>query len=414
MSRRRVVITGIGIVSPLGSDLDQFWERVKEGKSGIRRIQGFDASQLPSQIAGEVAEFDLDAFIPKKEQRRMDPFSHYAMGAAQLTVNDAGLDMSKEDPTRIGVIVGSGIGGLQTLEEQHAILMTKGPTRCSPFMIPGMISNIAPGLIAIKHGMKGPNYSVISACATGVHCVGDAMRFVRTGEADVMLAGGTEAAVCPLGMAGFCSMKALSIRNDEPERASRPFEADRTGFVMSEGAAIVVLEELEHATKRGAKIYCELAGFGATCDAFHMTAPAEGGEGAARAMNMAMSDASLTGADIDYVNAHGTSTKLNDKNETAAIKAALGEDRAREIMVSSSKSMTGHLLGAAGGIETAICALTLKNNIVTPTINYETPDPECDLDYVPNTARETKIRACLNNSLGFGGHNAVLCLKSFE
>lgn len=409
---RRAVITGIGVVSPLGApDLSVFWERIREGRSGIGPIKRFDASDYASRIAGEVIEFDIDAFIPKKEQRRLDPFSHYAMAAAKLAISDSGIDTHTEIPERMGAIVGSGIGGLQTLQAQHVILMNKGPSRCSPFMIPQMICNIASGLIAIEHNLKGPNYAVVSACATAAHGIGDAMRLIQRNDADIMIAGGSEAAVCELGIGGFSSLRALSTRNDEPKKASRPFDADRDGFVMAEGAGIVLVEEMERAQKRGAQIYCEVAGFGMTCDAYHMTAPDENGDGAANAMKLAIQDAGVEPDQIDYINAHGTSTALNDKIETMAIKTALGNDQARKTMISSTKSMTGHLLGAAGGIETAICALALRDGVVPPTINYDTPDPECDLDYVPNTAREAKIEVCLNNSLGFGGHNACLLLK---
>ena len=342
----------------------------------------------------------------------MDPYCHYAIGASKLAVADAHLDMNAEDPTRVGVVVGSGVGGLKTIEAQYKILTEKGPDRCSPFLIPMMIANMAAGNIAIELNMKGPNYGTVSACATSLHAIGDAMRVIERGDADVILAGGAEASVCVLGFAGFCSLRALSARNDEPQRASRPFDADRDGFVMAEGAAVVVLEEMDRAKKRGATIYCEAAGFGMTCDAYHMTAPPEGGEGAARAMKLAMADAGVSADEVEYVNAHGTSTSLNDKAETQAIKAALGETRARKIMVSSSKSMTGHLLGAAGSLETAVCALSIKHGVVTPTINYEKPDPDCDLDYVPNVARQQKVRVCLNNSLGFGGHNGSLLLKA--
>ena len=412
--QRRVVISGLGIVSPLGCTVENFWNRLRTGTSGIGPLTRFDASKYGSRIAGEVKEFNVDAFVPKKEQKRMDQFSHYAMAAAKLAMADSGLDMSKEDPTRAGVIIGSGIGGLQTLQTQHTIFMERGPDRCSPFMIPQMISNMAAGLVGIELGLKGPNYSVCSACATAAHSIGDALYLIQRGNADMILAGGTEASVCELGVAGFCALRALcQNRNDEPTKASRPFDKNRSGFVIAEGSGVVVVEEMEHAKKRGARIYCELAGYGATCDAFHMTAPPEGGEGAARAMKLAMSDAGMTPEDIDYVNAHGTSTELNDRAETAAIKTALGE-RARKVMVSSTKSMTGHLLGAAAGVETAACALALYHGVVPPTINYETPDPDCDLDYVPNAAREVPIRACLNNSFGFGGHNAVLLLKKMQ
>lgn len=409
---RRVVITGLGVVSPLGCDLELFWKRNVAGHSGIRRVQQFDVSAFPSQIAGEVVEFDVNAFLSPKEQRRMDPYAHFAMGAAKLAMKDSGLDMSREDPCRVGVIAGSGIGGLQTMEIQYRTLLERGPKRCSPFMIPQMISNMISGNIAIEYGMKGPNYGVVSACATAAHALGDALRAIQRNEADIMVTGGSDASICALGFAGFCALRALSTRNDEPQRASRPFDRDRDGFVMGEGAAILVLEEFEHARRRGARIYAELAGFGATCDAFHETAPAEDGEGAARAMSLAMKDAGLTPDDVDYINAHGTSTELNDRCETRAIKTALGLDRARKVMISSTKSMTGHLLGAAGGIEAAVCALAIHRGVVPPTINYENPDPECDLDYVPNTAREIRVRAALSNSLGFGGHNATVLLRA--
>ncbi len=411
MSRRRVVVTGLGVVSPLGCDINVFWQRLCAGTSGIGRITRFDASAMATQIAAEVKEFEIDKFIPKKEQRRMDPFCHYAVAAGKLAMQDSGIQMSAENPERVGCMVGSGVGGLITMEDQHSVLIQKGPDRCSPFMIPQMIVNMASGLIAIEHGMKGPNYCVVSACASGAHSIGEAIRQIQYGEADVMVAGGTEAVVCPLGIAGFSAMRAMSTRNDDPARASRPFDKDRDGFVMGEGAGIIVMEEYDRAVKRGARIYCELAGYGATCDANHITAPAPGGEGAARAMSKAIRDAGLTPDVIDYVNAHGTSTPLNDKNETAAIKAALGE-QARKVMVSSTKSMTGHLLGAAGGIETVICALAISRGVVPGTMNYTTPDPDCDLDYIPNAAREVKIRACLNNSLGFGGHNCSLLIKA--
>jgi len=413
METRRVVVTGLGVVSPLGCDLNVFWQRICSGYSGVRRITRFDASKMATQIAAEVVEFEIDKFIPKKEQRRMDAFCHYAVAAAKLALTDAGVVMSAEDPTRVGCLVGTGIGGLETLEDQHTVLMTRGPDRCSPFMIPMMIVNMASGLIAIEHGMKGPNFCVVSACASGAHSIGEALRLIQRGDADVIATGGTEAAICPLGIAGFSSMKAMSTRNDAPEKASRPFDADRDGFVMGEGSGIVILEDLEHARKRGAKIYCELAGYGATCDASHITAPAPGGEGAARSMQIAIRDAGLTPDGIDYVNAHGTSTPLNDKNETQAVKTALGAEQSKKVMVSSTKSMTGHMLGAAGGVETVICALAIKHGVVPPTMNYETPDPDCDLDYVPNVARPFKVRAALNNSLGFGGHNCTLALKAF-
>ena len=414
MDKRRVVITGIGVVSPIGSTLDKFWDSLQNGRSGIGRIEGFDATEFSAQIAAEVKDFNADEFIPKKEQRRMDRYCHFAVAAAKMAMDEASFDREAEDCTRMGAIVGSGIGGLGTLEKQHKILLERGPGRCSPFMIPQMISNMASGLIAIDHELRGPNFAVVSACATAAHAMGDAMHVIQRGEAEVMLAGGAEASITPLGIAGFGAMKALSTRNDDPATASRPFDKDRNGFVMGEGAAVVVLEEYEHAKARGAKIYCELAGFGQTCDGFHMTAPKESGEGATRAMLMAMNGAGLNPEDIDYINAHGTSTPLNDKIETRAIKGALGEDHARRVMISSTKSMTGHLLGAAAGVESIACAMAIQDGVVPPTINQITSDPECDLDYVPNTAREAKVGAVLNNSLGFGGHNACVCLRAID
>jgi 3-oxoacyl-[acyl-carrier-protein] synthase II len=410
MEKRRVVITGLGMVSPLGSDLTVFWQRLISGTSGIRRITKFDASAMATQIAGEVVEFEIDKFIPKKEQRRMDPFCHYAVAAAKMAVDDSGIQFANEDLFRAGCMVGSGVGGLITMEDQHSVLLNRGPDRSSPFMIPMMIVNMASGLVAIEHGLKGANFCVVSACASGTHSIGEAARQIQYGDADIMLAGGTEAVVCPLGIAGFSAMRAMSTRNDDPTHASRPFDKDRDGFVMGEGAGIVVLEEYEHAKKRGAKIYAEVGGYGATCDANHITAPSPGGEGGARAMVKAMNEAGLTPDQVDYINAHGTSTPVGDKSETDAVKVAFGES-SKKVMVSSTKSVTGHLLGAAGGLETIICALALQKGVVPPTMNYTTPDPELDLDYVPNQAREFKIRACLNNSLGFGGHNASLLLK---
>lgn len=410
MEKRRVVITGLGVVSPLGSDLNVFWQRLISGATGIRRITKFDASAMATQIAGEVVDFEIDKFIPKKEQRRMDPFCHYAVAAARMAVNDSGIQFASEDPYRAGCMIGSGVGGLITMEDQHTVLLNRGPDRNSPFMIPMMIVNMASGLVAIEHGLKGANFCVVSACASGTHSIGEAARQIQYGSADVMIAGGAEAVVCPLGISGFSAMRAMSTRNDDPTHASRPFDKDRDGFVMGEGSGIVVMEEYEHAKKRGAKIYAEVSGYGATCDANHITAPSPGGEGGARAMMQAMAEAKLTPDMIDYINAHGTSTPVGDKSETDAVKVAFGES-AKKVMVSSTKSVTGHLLGAAGGLETIICALAIQKGIVPPTMNYTTPDPELDLDYVPNQAREFKIRACLNNSLGFGGHNASLLLK---
>ncbi len=415
MSKRRIVVTGLGIVSPLGCDLEKFWQRLTAGQSGIRRITRFDATEYTSQVAGEVVEFDIDAFIDKKTQRRMDPYCHYGVAAAKLAVVDSGINFDNEVRENCGCIVSSGIGGLQVMQDQMKILMTKGPSRFSPFMIPQMISNICAGHVAIEHGLLGPNFCIVSACASATHSLGEALRMIQHSEADVMLAGGAEATICELGVGGFCAMRALSTaRNDDPTKASRPFDAQRDGFVIAEAGAVVVLEELEHAKKRGAKIYCELSGYGRTDDAFHITAPDDQAMGATRSMALAIKDAGVNPTDVDYINAHGTSTELNDKGETMAIKKALGEEHARKIMISSTKSMTGHCLGAAGGVESIACALTIQRGVIPPTINLENPDPNCDLDYVPNVAREKKVRTVLNNSLGFGGHNATLCFRAFE
>jgi 3-oxoacyl-[acyl-carrier-protein] synthase II len=411
---KKVVITGMGVVSPLGCELGTFWDRLTAGQSGIGLIDKFDTTDHGVKIAGQVVDYDADPYMDSKEQRRVDEFCRFAIVASQLAVDDSGLQLDVEDKDRIGVIVGSGIGGLQTLETQHNVMLKRGPRRCSPFMIPQMITNMAAGMVAIRHGCRGANYAVVSACASAAHCIGEAVNIIRRGDADVIMAGGSEAAVSALGIAGFNSMKALSTRNDEPQKASRPFDAERDGFVMGEGGAIVILEEMERAKARGATIYCEVGGFGMTCDAYHMTAPSETGEGAARAMKQAVADAGMNAEDVDYVNAHGTSTPLNDKIETRAIKTALGEDNARKVMISSSKSMTGHMLGAAGGIESVVCALAIHKGVVPPTINQENPDPDCDLDYVPNTAREAEVNVCLNNSLGFGGHNACLLFRKAD
>ena len=407
----RTVITGMGVVSPLGSDLGTFWSRLVAGTNGIGKITHFDASNFPVQIAGEVKDFNVDAFIDPKAQRRMDQFTHYAIAASAMAVKDSGIDFAANDPYRCGCIVSSGVGGIATTEAEVLKMKEKGPTRVSPFCIPQIIVNIASGMVAIEHGLKGPNYAVVSACASGLHSIGNAMRIIERGEADVMLAGGAEAAVSPISIAGFAALHALSRRNDDPAAASRPFDKDRDGFIMGEGGAVLVLEEYEHARKRGARIYAEVSGFGQTCDAFHMTAPADDGQGFARAMGNAMKEAGVTGAQVDYINAHGTSTPLNDRIETAAIKAAFGDEAARRVMISSSKSMTGHMLGAAGAIESIVCALAIHNGVVPPTINFTTPDPGCGLDYVPNTGRETKVEVCANNSLGFGGHNTCAIFK---
>lgn len=410
--QRRIVVTGLGVVSPVGSTVDSFWAAILAGESGVGPITYFDTTAFDTKFAGQVKGFILDDFVPKKEARRMDPFCHYGVAAAKMAVVDAGLDMDKEDATRVGVVAASGVGGLQVLQTQMDILRSRGPGRFSPFIIPQMIVNILPGLISINHGMKGPNFAVVTACASGTHCLGSALSLIRTGAADVMVAGGAEGAICELGVGGFNAMRALSTRNDDPKTASRPFDKDRDGFVMGEGAGMLVVEEYEHAKARGARIYCEMAGFGCTGDAYHITAPDASASGPSRGMQLAMQDAGLNPADIDYINAHGTSTELNDAGETKAIKIALGEERARQIAVSSTKSMTGHLLGAAGGVESVVCALAIRDGVLPPTINYTTPDPACDLDYVPNVARKAKVRACLNNSLGFGGHNATLCFKA--
>ena len=402
----------MGAISPLGCQLGAIWQRLTAGTSGISLIDRFDTADYGVKIAGQVLEFDVNAFIPPKEQRRIDRYSWYALAAARMAVEDSGIDFAREEPTRSGCVVSAGIGGLETLGEQVKTLMEKGPRRVSPFTIPAMIPNISAGLIAIEHHLLGPNYAPVTACASGLHSIGLAARSIRHGECDIMVAGGAEACVAPLALAGFTAMHALSTRNDAPTAASRPFDRGRDGFVIAEGAGIVVLESLEHARARGARIYAEVAGFGMTADAFHMTAPRDDGDGARRAMALAMADARLAPADIDYINAHGTSTPLNDKIETLAIKGALGAEHARRVMVSSTKSMTGHMLGAAGGFETIACVLAMQHGVVPPTINYDDPDPDCDLDYVPNTARTATIRACLNNSLGFGGHNACIALKA--
>ncbi len=414
MQKNRVVVTGLGVITPLGNDVPTFWNALKSGKSGAGPITSFDTSGFDSRIAAEVKGFDAISYgISVKDARRLEKFVQYAVASAKQAITDASLDLDKEDRHRIGVLVGSGIGGLYTIEEQHKIFLTKGPSRLSPFLIPMLIVNEAAGQVAIHFGAKGPNSCAATACASGAHAIGDASRIIERGDADVMICGGTESCIVATGVGGFCALKALSTRNDEPQKASRPFDLERDGFVIGEGCGLAVLESLEHAKKRKAHIYAELCGYGMSCDAYHITAPDPDGEGAAHAMLTALKDAKLNPEDIDYINAHGTSTKLNDKVETLAIKIALGV-HAKKTMVSSTKSMTGHLLGAAGGVEFAICVLAIKDGVVPPTINYEYPDPDCDLDYVPNTARETKIDVCLSNSLGFGGHNATLAVKKFK
>ena len=413
MSYRRVVVTGLGVISPVGNNLKTFWDNLVHGRSGIGRITQFDASTYDCQIAGEVENFNPAEYLRNpKDVRRTDRFTQFAMACSKLALYDSGLDLEKVDKTRFGVLVGSGIGGLRTLEDQHTILMNKGASRVSPFMVPMMIVNMASGLISIEYSLEGPNFAIVSACATAANSVGEAWRMIRYGEAEIFLAGGCEAVVCPLGIGGFCSMRAMSTRNDQPEAASRPFDRDRDGFVMGEGGGVLVLEEYEHAKARGAEIYCELAGYGLTCDAYHMTAPKPDGTAVARAMQSAVDHAEARIDEIDYINAHATSTPVGDISESNAIKLFAGEHAKDGLLVSSTKSMTGHLLGGAGGIESAVCVLAIKHGVVPPTINLENPDPECDLDYVPNTARERKIRLALNNSFGFGGHNVALAFKA--
>ena len=413
-SDRRVVITGLGLVTPVGHTIDEVWQNLLAGKSGVDKITHFDASAYDCQIAAEVKNFDPAPHFPSsKEIRRTDRFSQFGIAAGHRALLDSGLDLAKENTDEIGVFIGSGIGGLGTIEEQHKVLLAKGPGRLSPFMIPMLILNIGSGLFSMFYKLRGPNLATCSACATSNHAIGEAWRTIKMGDASVMFAGGTEATIVPLGIGGFCAMRAMSTRNNEPTKASRPFDVARDGFIMGEGAGVVVLEELSHAKARGAKIYCELVGYGNTADANHITAPAPEGEGAARCMKMALRSAKLNPTDITYVNAHGTSTPVGDVAETQAIKAVFG-DHAKKLAVSSTKSMTGHMLGAAGGVEMAVCALALKNDAIPPTINIENQDPECDLDYVPHTARQMKVEAIVNNSFGFGGHNATLIAKKFR
>jgi len=407
---RRVVVTGVGVVSPLGTGNKKNWDALTAGISGIDRITRFDVTDFPIRIAGEVRDFNPEDFIEKKEIKKMDLFIQYALGAAHFAMEDSGLQVTEENAERVGVLVGAGLGGLPTIEKYHLALQEGGYKKISPFFIPMLITNLAPGHISIKYGAKGPNVSSVSACATGTHSIGDAYQMIRRGDADAMIAGGTESVVTPLAIGGFAVMRALSTRNDDPAGASRPFEKNRDGFVLSEGAGIVVLEEYETAKKRGARIYAEVAGYGLSGDAYHLTAPAPGGEGAARCMKMALDNAGVKHEEVDYINAHGTSTPMNDLYETLAIKQVFGE-HARKLMVSSTKSMTGHLLGAAGGVEAVYTLLSMTNGVATPTINYQEPDPECDLDFVPNEAREAKISCALSNSFGFGGTNATLLFR---
>jgi 3-oxoacyl-[acyl-carrier-protein] synthase II len=410
---RRVVITGIGAVTSLGLNVETMWQACLAGCSAVAEIEAFDAAGYPTRIAAEVKGWNPALWMDKKDARRMDRFVQFAVAAARMALVDSGLVIADANRDRVGVVIGSGIGGIATLEQQHTILRERGPGRVSPFLIPGIICDMGAGMVSILLGARGPNSCIVSACATGAHNIGEAYHIIRRGDADAMIAGGAEAAITPLGMAGFAAARAMTTRNAEPERASRPFDADRDGFVMAEGAGILILEALDSALARGARIYAELAGYGATGDAYHITSQAPGGEGAARAMRLALQDAGLTPEDVDYINAHGTSTAMNDRNETAAIKAALG-DHASKVAVSSTKSMLGHLNGAAGAVEAILCALMIRHGVLLPTINYETPDPDCDLDYVPNRARRARVRVALSNSFGFGGHNATLLLKRRE
>jgi len=417
LKKRRVVVTGAGVVSPIGNTIEEFWKSLLEGKSGVKRLACFDPTHFTSKIAAEVRGFDPSRHLSPKDVKRMDRFVQFAVVAAKSAVEDSALNLNKEDRNRIGVLAGSGIGGLHTVETEHSQYLSlgpeKGPDRMSPFLIPMLIVNMAAGQISITLGLKGPNSAVATACATGNHAIGDAFRIIQRNEADVMVAGGAEAAITYMGFGGFCALRALSTGyNDEPERASRPFEKNRDGFVMGEGSGIVVLEEMERAVKRNAKIYCELVGYGMSGDAYHMTAPDPKGDGGVRCMAASLKDAGLKPADIDYINAHGTSTLYNDKIETLAIKKVFGA-HAKKLAISSTKSVMGHLLGAAGGVELIVSALVIKKGIIPPTINYETPDPDCDLDYVPNKPRAAKIRAVISNALGFGGHNATLVVKKF-
>jgi 3-oxoacyl-[acyl-carrier-protein] synthase II len=412
---RRVVITGLGVITPLGNDVETFWSNLKNGVSGIRTIDAFDIADYDCKIGGQVRDFDPKPFFKNpKDVRRTDRFTHLSMAAANMALEDSGIDIANlKRRDRFGVIVSTGIGGLKTLQDQLRILLTRGPGRNSPFTIPMLISNMATGVISMEFDLRGPNLCIVTACATSNNAIGESWRIIKFGDADIFLAGGSEASIVEIGVAGFSAMKALSTRNDEPERASRPFDRDRDGFVMSEGAGVVVVEELEHAKARGAKIYCELTGYGVSADAYHMTAPPPDGEGAARAMQLALEHAGISFDQVDYINAHATSTDIGDICETRAIKQVFG-DYAYKVAISSTKSMTGHLLGGAGGVEMAACALAIRDSVIPPTINLENPDKECDLDYVPNVAREKKVRVALNNSFGFGGHNATLVAAAFE
>ncbi len=413
MKKHRVVVTGIGLVTPLGIGTDTTWEAMVQGRSGIKKITSFDPSDLPVHIAGEIRDFNPEDYIEPKEIKKMDRFIHLAMAAAQMAMEDSDLKITQELAPRAGVIIGSGIGGLPKIEHYTRVLYEKGYRRVSPFFIPMSIINLASGYVSIKYGLKGPNSAVVTACSSGSHAIGDAFKIIQRGDADVMVAGGAESVITPLGIAGFAVMKALSTRNDEPEKASRPFDRDRDGFVMAEGAGVLILESLEHALNRGAKIYGEIVGYGMTGDGYHITAPAPEGEGAARCMAMALEDGGIGPEDVQYINAHGTSTKFNDELETMAIKKVFGE-HAYKLAVSSTKSMTGHLLGAAGAVEAAVAILSIFNGVVPPTINLENPDPECDLDYVPHKARQMEVTYAMSNTFGFGGTNATLLFRRYE
>ena len=410
--KRRVVVTGIGLVTPCGIGTDNVWNNILSGKSGIGPITRFNTDRFDTKFAGEVKDFNPEDYVQPKEVKKMDLFIHYALAAAHIAVKDAGLDMGKEDSERVGVVVGTGLGGLPTIEKYHSVLLERGPGRITPFFIPMLIANEAPGHIAIQHGIKGPNLCIVTACATGAHSIGDACRIIQYGDADVMVAGGSEANLTPLTVGGFNAMKALSTRNNDPMKASRPFDRDRDGFVVAEGSGIIILEELEHAKKRGARIYAEMAGYGYNGDAYHITAPCPDGDGFIRCMRMALRDAHISPDHVDYINAHGTSTKLNDYIETLAIKEVF-KAKAYRIPVSSTKSMTGHLLGAAGAVEAVFSILSIRDQVCPPTINYENPDPECDLDYVPNTARKCTINTVVSNGFGFGGTNSTLVFRRF-
>jgi len=412
LDKRRVVVTGLGAVTPLGIGVKATWDAMLAGKSGVGMITQFDATDFTTKIAAEIKGFEPGDYIEAKEIKKMDRFIHLGVAAAKMAMEQSGLVVKEEYADRVGVLVGSGMGGLPAIEKYHKVLLERGPKKISPFFIPMLIINLASGQISIMYGAKGPNSSAVTACATGTHSIGDAMKIIQRGDADAMIAGGTESVITTLGIGGFNAMKALSTRNDEPEKASRPFERDRDGFIMGEGAGVLIIEELEFAKKRGANILAELAGYGQTADAYHVTAPAPNGDGAARCIKMAMKDAGMVPEQLGYVNAHGTSTKFNDEFETMAIKSALGE-HAFKVPVSSTKSMTGHLLGAAGGVEAVVSVLAIRDGKVPPTINYENPDPECDLDYVPNTARDVRVDATLSNSFGFGGTNGCLIFKRF-